>query len=74
VITPSVPSLPRKTSRMFGPADARGTDAVRTISPLGSTASSARQRSSMLPYRVENCPAARVATQPPTVERSIDCG
>ena len=28
----------------------------------------------MLPYAVENWPAARVATQPPTVESSIDCG
>jgi hypothetical protein len=38
---------------------------VRMIVPEGSTASNATSMSSMLPYLVENCPAARVATQPP---------
>src|SRR5262245_9790137 len=39
-----------------------------------STASSSRLRSSMLPYLVENWPAERVATRPPTGARAIDWG
>ncbi len=28
----------------------------------------------MPPYNEENCPVAKVASQPPTVERYKDCG
>ena len=42
---------------------------MRIDAPDGSTASNATSMSSMLPYRSRTVPAARVATQPPTVER-----
>ena len=72
--TPSVPSLPMTSWRRSGPAAERGVSRVRTTLPSGSTTSSASTTSSIEPYAVENCPAARVATQPPTVESSTDCG
>ena len=72
--TPVVPSAPTNRWRRSGPIEARGTRGVSMSSPVGRTTVSATMRSSMLPYRDENWPAARVATQPPTEERSSDCG
>ena len=33
-----------------------------------------KSRSSIPPYREENCPVDRVATHPPAVDLSMDCG
>jgi len=69
VITPSVPSLPSKSCVQLGPRSARLGPSVSITSPRPVTTVSPAQRSSTLPYLVDSCPAARVASQPPTVEQ-----
>ena len=74
MITPIVPSAPKKISFKSGPIEARMAGLISTISPLGMTALIPKSRSSIPPYREENCPVDRVETHPPAVELSIDCG
>jgi hypothetical protein len=74
VTIPSVPSLPSISCSSLGPVAERGTALERTILPSGRTASSPATRSSILPYLVENCPAALWAIHPPTVEEGRDWG
>ncbi len=68
-MTPSAPSEPIISSRSDGPAAVAGTPSVAT-SPAGVAQRSATTFSSIRPLPVEDCPAERVATQPPTVAHS----
>jgi hypothetical protein len=73
VTTPSTPSLPRTSRSGLGPAPDPGS--LRDAhTPAGVTIRIDSTRSSTWVARVERCPAARVASQPPTVDRSNDCG
>ena len=74
VITPSVPSDPVNSWVRSGPTAAAGAPPVRIDRPSASTTSRPTTMSSILPYRVEYCPAPRQATQPPTVAMSKLCG
>ena len=75
VMTPSVPSLPTNNWVRSGPVAERGPlPPVRMTWPSASTTSRPMTMSSIFPYRFEYWPAPRQASQPPTVERSIDCG
>jgi hypothetical protein len=47
---------------------------ISTISPFGMTTLIPKSKSSIPPYREENCPVDRVATHPPAVDLSMDCG
>ena len=69
VITPSVPSDPRTSSRSDGPAAEPGASNVDNA-PEGVTHDSATTCSSIRPCPVEVCPADRVAAHPPTVAHS----
>jgi hypothetical protein len=73
VITPRVPSLPRASRSGLGPAAEAGSrrDAH---TPAGVISQTASTRSSTCVGPVAKCPAARMASQPPTVERSKDWG
>ena len=73
VITPRVPSLPSSSRSGLGPAPEAGRRRDWP-SPAALTRRTDSTRSSMWVARVEKWPAARVASQPPTVERSNDCG
>ncbi len=73
VMTPSVPSLPSSSRSGEGPAPEPGSRRDSQV-PVGVTARTDSTRSSTWVSRLEKCPAARVATQPPTVERSKLCG
>ena len=64
VITPKVPSEPRKSWLRSGPEACRGTASVLTIVPSGSTASNDMTMSSILPYLVESTPVPRWARKP----------
>ncbi len=59
--------------RSSGPAADAGC-AARRQSPASVATSRPATRSSIFPTPVERCPAERVATQPPTLENSNDCG
>ena len=72
-MTPSEPSLPSSIRSGDGPAPDPGSRRDSHV-PAGVTARIDSVRSSMWVSRVEKWPAARVASQPPTVERSNDCG
>ncbi len=69
VITPSAPSEPTTSSRSDGPAAVPGAPSVAS-SPAGVAQRSATTFSSIRPCPVEDWPAERVATQPPTVAHS----
>ena len=69
VIAPSAPSEPITSSRSDGPAAVAGTGRVAS-SPAGAASRTASTFSSIRPCPVEDCPAERVATQPPTVAHS----
>ena len=69
VITPSVPSEPITSCLSDGPAAVAGTASVAT-SPAGVAQRSATTLASIRPCPVEDWPAERVATQPPTVAHS----
>ena len=69
VIAPSTPSEPMTSSRSDGPAAVDGTASVAS-SPDGVAQRSAITFSSIRPCPVEDWPAERVATQPPTVAHS----
>ena len=71
---PSVPSEPTNTCVRSGPAALRGAPPVVIPRPSASTTSRPITMSSIFPYRVEYWPAPRQASQPPTVEMSIDWG
>ena len=73
VMTPSVPSLPSSTRSGLGPAPEAGSRRD-SQTPVGVTARTDSTRSSTWVGPAEKCPAARVAIQPPTVERSKLCG
>ena len=73
VITPRAPSEPTASSSSDGPAAVAGIG-PSTSSPAGAHSRSPSTSSSIRPYPVEAWPAERVATQPPTVENSNDCG
>src|SRR5438445_695308 len=73
VITPRAPSEPRTSSFRLGPCDSFGTDRT-SRTRAGETSRTPTTRSSMLPYRFEWEPDARIAIHPPTVENSHDCG
>ncbi len=59
---------------MRGPAAERGAMVLQNILPSGSTTVRAVSMSSIFPYLVENCPAARQDIQPPRVEHLTDWG
>ena len=61
VMTPKVPSAPRKSRGQSGPAACCGTGAVRMISPVGSTICMLSTMSSALPYLVLIVPVPRGA-------------
>ena len=69
MITPSVPSEPITSRFSDGPAAVAGTASVAS-SPTGVAQRSATTLSSIRPWPVEDWPAERVATQPPTVAHS----
>ena len=69
VIAPSAPADPTTSSRNDGPAAVEGTRSVAS-SPAGAASRTATTFSSIRPCPVEDCPAERVATQPPTVAHS----
>ena len=69
VITPIAPSEPTTSSRSAGPAALAGAPSVAS-SPDGVAQRSATTFSSIRPCPVEDWPAERVATQPPTVAHS----
>jgi hypothetical protein len=69
VMTPSVPSLPSTSWVQLGPRSARCGPSVSITSPRPVTSVRPATRSSTLPYFVDSWPAARVASQPPTVEQ-----
>ncbi len=71
---PSVPSEPTNSWLRSGPDDWRALPPVWMRRPSASTTSRPMTMSSILPYRVESWPAPRQASQPPTVDRLIDCG
>ena len=73
VITPSAPSEPRNRRSGDGPAPDPGSRRDSVV-PDGVTTRSDSQRSSMWVYTVAKWPPARVASQPPRVENSNDCG
>ena len=73
VITPSVPSEPRNIRSGDGPAPDPGSRRDST-SPAGVTTRSDSVRSSMWVSTVAKWPPALVASQPPSVENSKDCG
>jgi len=73
VITPRAPSEPRTSSFRLGPCDSFGTERT-SRTRAGETSRTPTTRSSMLPYRFEWEPDARIAIHPPTVENSHDCG
>ena len=73
VITPSTPSEPIISRSGLGPAPEPGSRRL-SHSPLGVIARTDSTRSSMWVHSVAKCPPARVATHPPSVEYSNDCG
>ena len=74
VITASVPSDPSSIRSGDGPAPEPGSRRDSHTSPPSVTARTDSTRSSMWVGPVAKCPAARVATHPPSVENSNDCG
>ncbi len=73
VITPSAPSEPSSIRSGLGPAPDPGSRRD-SHSPAGVIARTLSTRSSTCVSRVAKCPPARVATQPPSVDSSKDCG
>ena len=69
MIAPSTPSEPITSCLSAGPAAVAGTARVAS-SPIGVAHRSATTFSSIRPCPVEDWPADRVATQPPTVAHS----
>jgi hypothetical protein len=74
VITASVPSEPSSMRSGDGPAPEPGSRRDSHASPPTVSARTDSVRSSMCVGPVAKCPAALVAIQPPSVERSNDCG
>ena len=70
---PNRPSEPRTSSRRSGPAADAGSGG-RTIEPAGASRRPPAKRSSIRPNPIDCWPTLRAATQPPSVERSHDCG
>ena len=68
-MTPNAPSEPSTSWRSDGPAAVPGTSSVAS-EPAGVTHSSAMTCASKRPCPVEDCPAERVAAQPPIVAHS----
>ena len=73
VIDPERPSLPSSSRSGDGPAPLPGRRRDAHV-PVGVIARTASTTSSTWVSRVAKCPPARVATQPPSVESSNDCG
>ena len=74
VMTASVPSDPSSSRSGDGPAPDAGSRRDSHTSPRAVTARIDSTRSSMCVGPVAKWPAARVASQPPSVDSSNDCG